>query len=184
MPATYGTGTREQSAARRKGSNPIRFNSLSSGPTHQPQSPARLSLSLVERHPRLCGSRHPPHRDRGSGPAADPRCRRCSLFLCDPRLCRPWFLQRMPEWRVLSFMCPRKLEPLTIRFLSISLTCALLTLSAMAPAYATDARCAQLVELNNKYRGVELTDEQKSIKVQLVAWYKENCGRRGRLARR
>jgi hypothetical protein len=40
-----------------------------------------------------------------------------------------------------------------------------------------DERCAQLVALRNQYSGVTLTDEQKQIKVQLVAWYRANCGR-------
>ena len=34
------------------------------------------------------------------------------------------------------------------------------------------------VSINSEeVHGVALTDEQKAIKVQLVAWYKENCGR-------
>ena len=41
-----------------------------------------------------------------------------------------------------------------------------------------------MVQLNAKYRGVALTPEQKDMKVQMVAWYKENCGRRSRSAER
>ena len=39
-----------------------------------------------------------------------------------------------------------------------------------------DERCAQLLALNKQYAGIRLNDEQKAIKVQLVAWYKGNCG--------
>ena len=63
--------------------------------------------------------------------------------------------------------------------------CAGLVLSsATTAAFAADERCAQLVALNKQYRRVALTDEQKSLKVQLVSWYKENCGRRNRIANR
>lgn len=48
--------------------------------------------------------------------------------------------------------------------------------SLSASAFA-DEHCAQLVALNRQYAGVALTREQKEIKVQLVAWYKANCGR-------
>jgi hypothetical protein len=51
-----------------------------------------------------------------------------------------------------------------------------------APSFA-DERCAQLVALNKQYAGVTLTDEQKEIKVKLVAWYKANCGGRVRSVR-
>jgi len=47
---------------------------------------------------------------------------------------------------------------------------------AATPGFA-DERCGQLVALNKQYAGVDLTDEQKAIKVQLVAWYRANCGR-------
>jgi hypothetical protein len=59
-----------------------------------------------------------------------------------------------------------------------------LLLSTVSSPVRADERCGQLVQLNRQYRGVALTDEQKRIKVQLVAWYKENCGRRLRSARR
>jgi len=49
-------------------------------------------------------------------------------------------------------------------------------LSLASPAFA-DERCGQLVALNKQYAGVALTREQQDIKVQLVAWYKANCGR-------
>jgi len=42
-------------------------------------------------------------------------------------------------------------------------------------ASAADERCAQLVALSKQYAGVTLTDEQKDVKVKLVAWYKANC---------
>ena len=63
--------------------------------------------------------------------------------------------------------------------------CAGLLLSLTATAgFAADERCAQLVALNKQYRGVALTDEQQSLKVQLVSWYKENCGHGHRIANR
>jgi hypothetical protein len=67
--------------------------------------------------------------------------------------------------------------------LVLALGAGLLLSAVPSEAYA-DERCGQLVRLNRQYRGVALTDEQKRIKVQLVAWYKENCGRRLRSARR
>ena len=50
-------------------------------------------------------------------------------------------------------------------------------LSLASSAASADERCAQLVALNKQYAGVALTREQKEIKVQLVAWYRANCGR-------
>jgi hypothetical protein len=55
--------------------------------------------------------------------------------------------------------------------------CAGLFLSLASASASADERCGQLVALNKQYAGVKLTDDQKQIKVQLVAWYKENCGR-------
>jgi len=48
---------------------------------------------------------------------------------------------------------------------------------ALTQARAEDERCQQLVALNKQYRGVALTPDQKQLKVQMVAWYKENCKR-------
>jgi hypothetical protein len=67
--------------------------------------------------------------------------------------------------------------------LALALGAGLLLSTISSPVHA-DERCGQLVQLNRQYRGVALTDEQKRLKVQLVAWYKENCGRRLRSARR
>jgi len=68
---------------------------------------------------------------------------------------------------------------------SAPVLCAGLLLAfASTAGFAADERCGQLVALNKQYRHVALTDEQKSLKVQLVAWYKENCGRRNRVANR
>jgi hypothetical protein len=50
-------------------------------------------------------------------------------------------------------------------------------LSLASTAGFADERCGQLVALNKQYAGVELTSEQKAMKVQLVAWYRANCGR-------
>jgi hypothetical protein len=49
--------------------------------------------------------------------------------------------------------------------------------SLAATAASADERCGQLVALNKQYAGVTLSREQKDIKVQLVAWYRANCGR-------
>jgi len=49
--------------------------------------------------------------------------------------------------------------------------------SLTSAASFADERCGQLLALNKQYAGVVLTREQKDIKVQLVAWYKANCGR-------
>jgi hypothetical protein len=57
-----------------------------------------------------------------------------------------------------------------------SVLCAGLFLSLAATSGFADERCGQLVALNKQYAGVKLSDEQKQIKVQLVAWYKANCG--------
>ena len=46
-----------------------------------------------------------------------------------------------------------------------------------------DERCAQLVALSKQYAGVKLNEEQKAIKVKLVAWYRQNCGHRIRSVR-
>ena len=46
---------------------------------------------------------------------------------------------------------------------------------AGSPALA-DARCARLVALNDQYRDVALTSEQKDLKRKLLAWYNANCG--------
>jgi hypothetical protein len=56
-------------------------------------------------------------------------------------------------------------------------------LSLASTAAFADERCGQLVALNKQYAGVALTGEQKDIKVQLVAWYKANCGRSSRSVR-
>ena len=58
-----------------------------------------------------------------------------------------------------------------------SALCAGLFLVLATTAGFADERCGQLVALKQQYAGVELTDEQKAIKVQLVAWYRANCGR-------
>jgi hypothetical protein len=55
--------------------------------------------------------------------------------------------------------------------------CAGLFLTVAASTASADERCQQLVALNNQYKGVELTAAQKQIKVQLVSWYKSNCGK-------
>jgi uncharacterized protein YeaC (DUF1315 family) len=55
--------------------------------------------------------------------------------------------------------------------------CAGLLLAAAATTASADDRCQQLVALNQQYKGVALTADQKQIKVQLVSWYKANCTR-------
>ena len=66
---------------------------------------------------------------------------------------------------------------LSLRLAACTLSTGLLLSFASTAGHAADERCGQLVALNKQYRGVALTDEQKAMKVQLVAWYKENCGR-------
>jgi len=53
--------------------------------------------------------------------------------------------------------------------------CAALLLCAAATTASADDRCQQLVTLNNQYKGVALTSDQKQLKVKLVSWYKANC---------
>ena len=48
----------------------------------------------------------------------------------------------------------------------------------------SEAPLLEMKRVGKQYRGVALTDEQKTLKVQLVSWYKENCGRRNRIANR
>jgi hypothetical protein len=67
-------------------------------------------------------------------------------------------------------------QSFALRRVAASALCAGLFLSLAATAGFADERCGQLVALNKQYSGVKLTDEQKQIKVQLVAWYKVNCG--------
>src|SRR3954465_15463689 len=55
--------------------------------------------------------------------------------------------------------------------------CAGILLSIVSTNVFADERCAQLIALDKEYRGVTLTEEQKAIKVQMVAWYRANCGR-------
>src|SRR6186997_1690909 len=77
----------------------------------------------------------------------------------------------------------QKMEPSIMVCLSFALRrfaapalCAGLFLSVASTTGFADERCGQLVALNKQYAGVKLTDEQKQIKVQLVTWYKANCG--------
>ena len=44
------------------------------------------------------------------------------------------------------------------------------------PSFA-DERCKELDVLRVKYAGVELTTDQKALKVKLTAWYIANCGK-------
>ena len=67
-------------------------------------------------------------------------------------------------------------QSFAVRRLAASALGAGLLLSVAATAGFADERCGQLVALNKQYAGVKLTDDQKQIKVQLVAWYKANCG--------
>lgn len=62
--------------------------------------------------------------------------------------------------------------------------CAGLVFSAISTAALADARCEQLVALNQQYAGVTLTGEQQSLKRKLVAWYNVNCGQARRTASR
>ena len=62
--------------------------------------------------------------------------------------------------------------------------CAGILFSIVSTNAFADERCAQLIALDKEYRGVTLTEEQKAIKVQLVSWYRANCGRSRLSARR
>jgi hypothetical protein len=62
--------------------------------------------------------------------------------------------------------------------------CAGILLSVASTTAFADERCAKLIALDREYRGVALTEEQKAIKVQLVSWYRANCGRSRLSARR
>jgi hypothetical protein len=62
--------------------------------------------------------------------------------------------------------------------------CAAILLSVVSTTAFADDRCAQLIALDKEYRGVSLTEEQKAIKVQMVSWYRANCGRSRLSARR
>ena len=63
-----------------------------------------------------------------------------------------------------------------------AVTLAIALLSTACTSALADERCDQLVALNRQYAGVRLNDEQRAMKVRLVAWYKANCG--GRSGRR
>ena len=53
--------------------------------------------------------------------------------------------------------------------------CAGLFLAVASTAVLADERCKQLEALNQQYAGVQLTNAQKQLKSQLVAWYRQNC---------
>jgi hypothetical protein len=50
-------------------------------------------------------------------------------------------------------------------------------LSLIATQSHADERCKQLDTLRVKYAGVELTADQKVLKVKMTAWYIANCGK-------
>ena len=79
-------------------------------------------------------------------------------------------------------MALRVAVSLLLPVLSVFLGIAVLLL-LNCTASAADERCAQLVALSKQYAGVTLSDEQKEIKVKLVAWYKANCAARTRSIR-
>ena len=71
-------------------------------------------------------------------------------------------------------MALRSVVSLLLPVLGVFLCLAVLLL-LNCTASAADERCAQLVALSKQYAGVTLTDEQKEMKVKLVAWFKANC---------
>jgi hypothetical protein len=79
-------------------------------------------------------------------------------------------------------MTLRVVVSLLLPVFSVALGAAVLLL-LNCTASAADERCAQLVALSKQYAGVTLSDEQKEIKVKLVAWYKQNCGGKSRSIR-
>jgi hypothetical protein len=50
-----------------------------------------------------------------------------------------------------------------------------LLLTVASTVARADDRCQQLVALNQQYAGVQLTIAQKLLKIQMVAWYRQNC---------
>lgn len=70
-------------------------------------------------------------------------------------------------------------QSFAVRRYAASALCAGLFLCLASASGFADERCGQLVALNKQYAGVKLSDEQKQIKVQLVAWYRANCGHGG-----
>ena len=70
----------------------------------------------------------------------------------------------------------------TSRCAALPLCAALFLSVAVTAASAQPEQCAQLVALETQYRGVTLTPAQKALKAQLLSWYRENCGRRNRIA--
>jgi hypothetical protein len=56
------------------------------------------------------------------------------------------------------------------------MACAGLLLSMASTVAAANDNCLRLEALDRQYRGVALTPDQKTLKRQLVAWYKKNCG--------
>lgn len=79
-------------------------------------------------------------------------------------------------------MALRVVVSLLLPVFSVALSVAVLLL-LNCTASAADERCAQLVALSKQYAGVTLTDEQKDMKVKMVAWYKANCLGRSRSMR-
>ena len=90
------------------------------------------------------------------------------------RFALPWLFDKS-RWNVMTLHAARRLAPIL---------CMGILLSFASTAAVADERCAQLVALNKQYAGVALTSEQKDIKLQLVAWYKANCGQSIRSVRR
>jgi len=89
-----------------------------------------------------------------------------------------WFCQALPQ-KIIMVAKQQKERWMTLFTTTVltrpALYAGLLLAVAMTQAHAQDDRCRQLVALNKQYRGVTLTADQKQLKVQMVAWYKENC---------
>lgn len=55
---------------------------------------------------------------------------------------------------------------------------ALMAIMDMAQAQTVAWQCQRLRELHREYRGVVLSEDQKAVKVAMVAFYNANCRRR------
>jgi hypothetical protein len=63
-------------------------------------------------------------------------------------------------------------RPISAAMLAVFLT---VSIGLIPTRSLADERCQQLEALRAQYAGVELTSDQKQIKVKLVAWYYVHC---------
>jgi hypothetical protein len=80
-------------------------------------------------------------------------------------------------WRVLAIKTREESKMINSSFgillaVSVGVWVPLISTHSLA-----DERCRQLEALHAKYAGVQLTPDEKVLKVKLVAWYSANCGK-------